>query len=288
MKITDIAARGRTFSFEFFPPKTEAAQAQLDQALIELEPLRPSFVSVTYGAGGSTRERTHEVVTSILRNTTMVPMAHLTCAAHSRAELVEILTRYRDAGVENVLALRGDPPADLDLPPGELDHASDLVALVREIGDFAVGVAAHPEGHPASNDPIDDLDCQANKLRTADFGVTQFFFRAPDYARFVDEMQARGVDAPVLPGIMPVLNLSAITRMAEMSGAAFPDEFRLELEAAEAAGGADAVRELGIESATELCRTLLDMGAPGLHFYTLNRSLATRQIFTNLGLAEAS
>jgi len=284
VKITDIAAHGRTFSFEFFPPKTEEAQAQLDQALLELEPLRPSFVSVTYGAGGSTRERTHEVVVSILRNTSMVPMAHLTCAAHTRAELVEILTRYREAGVQNVLALRGDPPTDLDLPPGELDHATDLVELVREVGDFAVGVAAHPEGHPASTNSSDDLDCQANKLRLADFGVTQFFFRAEDYERFVNEMHARGVDAPVLPGIMPVLNLKAIERMAAMSGAAFPDEFRRELEAAEAAGGPEAVRELGIASATELCRTLLDLGAPGLHFYTLNRSLATRQIFENLGL----
>jgi methylenetetrahydrofolate reductase (NADPH) len=217
----------------------------------------------------------------------MVPMAHLTCAAHTRAELVEILERYRDAGVENVLALRGDPPADLDLPPGELDHATDLVALVREIGDFSVGVAVHPEGHPASTERDLDLHYQAEKLKIADFGVSQFFFRVQDYVDFMDEMRARGVTTPVLPGIMPVLNLAAVQRMAKMSGAAFPAEFEAELVEAEARGGADEVRRVGIAAATKLCAGLLEAGAPGLHFYTLNRSPATREIFAALGLSDS-
>ncbi len=285
MKIADILRRGRSFSFEFFPPKTPEAQAQLAATLRELEPLGPSFVSVTYGAGGSTRERTHEIVVGILRDTTMVPMAHLTCAAHTRAELVDILERYRDAGVENVLALRGDPPADLDLPPGELEHATDLVTLVREVGDFSVGVAVHPEGHPASTDREDDLAFQSEKLKLADFGVTQFFFRARDYTEFVGEMHARAVATPIIPGIMPVLNLAAVQRMAKMSGAAFPAELEAELRDADARGGPDEVRRAGIAAATGLCAGLLEAGAPGLHFYTLNRSPATREIFSALGLS---
>ncbi|MFZ4583913.1 MAG: methylenetetrahydrofolate reductase [Acidimicrobiia bacterium] len=287
MKIADILARGRTYSFEFFPPKTPDAQAQLEATLRDLEPLGPSFVSVTYGAGGSTRERTREVIVGLLRDASMVPMAHLTCAAHTRAELVDIVTRYRDEGLQNILALRGDPPADLDLPPGELAHATDLVALVREVGDFSVGVAVHPEGHPASTDRATDLQFQAAKLRAADFGVTQFFFRIDDYTRFVDEMRARDVDTPIVPGIMPVLNLGAVQRMAAMSGAAFPAELEAELLDAEGRGGAEEVRQLGIAKATELCSALLDAGAPGLHFYTLNRSPATREIFTALGLTPA-
>jgi methylenetetrahydrofolate reductase (NADPH) len=280
-RIADLLAGGRCISFEFFPPKTDEAEAQLETALAELEPLHPSFVSITYGAGGSTRERTHDLVVRILRDTTMTPMAHLTCAAHTRRDLQDIVTRYADAGVENILALGGDPPAGLDLPPGDLKHASELVDLVREVGDFSVGVAAHPEGHPSSPDLDSDRKHMAAKLEQADFAVTQFFFRAADYLRLVDDLAAHGSSKPVLPGIMPITNLSSVSRMAAMSGAAVPPEV---VERIEAVGDSPAdVRRVGVELATQLCAELLDAGAPGLHFYTLNRSAATLEIFANLG-----
>jgi len=283
MKIAQILERGRCYSFEFFPPKTPAAEEQLEQALHELEPLGPSFVSVTYGAGGSTRERTHDLVVRILRETSMTPMAHLTCAAHTRDELVAIVTRYRDAGIENILALGGDPPAGLDLPPGELHYASELVELIRGIGSFSVGAAAHPEGHPQSPDLTSDRRHTADKLALADFAVTQFFFEARHYFDLVESLRALGVDKPVLPGIMPVTNLAQVRRMAEMSGAAFPAW--LEERLREGGNDAEAVRRIGVAEATRLCGELLDGGAPGLHFYTLNRSTATREIHASLGLS---
>lgn len=281
-KIAEILRRGRSYSFEFFPPRTPEAEGQLARALRELEPLRPSFVSVTYAAGGATRERTHELVVGILRAGAMTPMAHLTCAAHRRAELVDIVTRYRDAGVENILALRGDPPKDLDLPPSELRHATDLVALIRRIGDFSVGVAMHPEGHPASADRDEDRRRQAEKVMRADFGISQFFFEADVWFRFADEMRAQGVDRPLIPGIMPVTNVKSVKRMAEMSGADFPRWLEDRLRAVE--GDTEAMHRVGVETATDLCRTLLDAGVAGLHFYTLNRSTATREIYAGLGL----
>ncbi len=285
-RIAELLASGRTFSFEFFPPKTPEAEITLEMTLAELELLKPSFVSVTYGAGGSTRERTHDLVVSINRNTTMTAMAHLTCAAHRREELVDIVTRYRDAGVENILALGGDPPANLDLPEGDLRHACELVDLVREVGPFCVGVAAHPELHPNSPDRASDRDFLAAKLREADFGITQFFFRPSDYLGMVDDLAERGVDKPVIPGIMPITNLSSVQRMAKLSGAAVPPEVVARVEAV--ADDPEEVRRVGVEMATELCRELLDAGAPGLHFYTLNRSTATREIYANLGLAGAT
>ena len=285
-RIADLLASGRTFSFEFFPPKTPEADITLEMTLAELELLKPSFVSVTYGAGGTTRERTHDLVVSINRNTTMMAMAHLTCAAHRRDELVDIVGRYRDAGVENILALGGDPPANLDLPPGELQHACELVDLVREVGPFCVGVAAHPELHPKSPDRATDRDFLAAKLRQADFAITQFFFRTSDYLGMVDDLAERGVDKPVIPGIMPITNLSSVQRMAKLSGAEVPPEVVARVEAV--ADDPEAVRRVGVEMATELCQELLDAGAPGLHFYTLNRSTATREIYANLGLAAAS
>ncbi|HEX2274807.1 MAG TPA: methylenetetrahydrofolate reductase [Acidimicrobiales bacterium] len=285
-RIADMLANGKTFSFEFFPPKTPEAEITLEMTLAELELLKPSFVSVTYGAGGSTRERTHDLVVSINRNTTMTAMAHLTCAAHRREELVDIVTRYKDAGVENILALGGDPPANLDLPEGDLRHACELVDLVRGVGPFCVGVAAHPELHPKSPDRAADRDFLAAKLREADFGITQFFFRTSDYLGMVADLAERGVDKPVIPGIMPITNLKSVQRMAQLSGAAVPPEVVARVEAV--ADDPEEVRRVGVEMATELCQKLLDAGAPGLHFYTLNRSTATREIYTNLGLAGAA
>jgi len=284
--ISDLLAGGRTYSFEFFPPRTDEAERQLEKTLHELEPLGPSFVSVTYGAGGSTRERTRDIVLRINRDTSMTAMAHLTCAGHTRAELADIVTGYRDNGVENILALAGDPPMVAEgtpPPPGDLRYASELVGLIRSLGEFCVGVAAHPELHPRSaGDRAADRDNLAAKLRLADFGVTQFFFRATDYLAMVDDLAVRGVDTPVIPGIMPVTNAGQIQRFAQMAGAAFPADLAARIGAVE--DQPDEVRRIGVEVATQLCRDLLDAGAPGLHFYTLNRSPATREIYANLGL----
>lgn len=281
-KISEILARGPSFSFEFFPPQTEEGKRHLELALEELEPLAPSYVSVTYRLGGVTRELTHEIVVDINGNTSMTAMAHLTCVAHTRAELAEIVTRYRDAGVENILALGGDPPPDGSLAPGELTHAIELVELIRGIGDFSIGVAAHPEPHPKSPDRATDRARTAEKLRRADFAITQFFFDAAHYFDLVESLRALGVDKPVIPGIMPVTNLKSITRMAELQGSEFPEWLAEKLYAV--GDDPEAVRRVGVEEATKLSATLLEGGAPGLHFYTLNRSTATREIYSALGL----
>jgi methylenetetrahydrofolate reductase (NADPH) len=210
-------------------------------------------------------------------------MAHLTCAAHTRDELAAIIARYREAGVENILALGGDPPKELNLPDGELKHATELVALVRELGEFSVGVAVHPEGHPASTNRDDDRRRQAEKLALADFGLSQFFFEPEVWFEFLADLRELGVTTPVVPGIMPVLNVKSVKRMAEMSGAAFPRwlEDRLRVYEDDEAS----MHAVGVEAATELCRRLMDGGVSSFHFYTLNRSPATREIYVNLGLA---
>lgn len=279
-KVAEILARGRSFSFEFFPPKNDVEQAALVRTLRELEPLEPSFVSVTYRGGRSSRERTHDLVAAMLKTTALNPMAHLICVAHTRLELAEILVNFRKAGIENLMALGGDPPTDPDAVEGELRYASELVELARAIGGFSIGVAAHPIGHPRSPDLDADRERLAEKLRLADFAVTQFFFRPEEYLRLVDDLARRGIDKPVLPGIMPVTSLASVPRMATM-GAAVPDELVARLEAA---GDEEGVRAAGIEAATELCDRLLAEGAPGLHFYTLNKSTATREIHAALGL----
>ena len=283
-RISDLLAAGRTYSFEFFPPKNDTEQATLVRTLRDLEPLSPSFVSVTYRGGRESRQRTYDLVTGILRTTTLTPMAHLICVAHSRLELAEILVAFRQGGVENLMALGGDPPTDPGAGPGELAHAVELVELARAIGGFSIGVAAHPAGHPASPDLRSDREFLAAKLELADFAVTQFFFELEEYLGLVEDLRALGQHKPVLPGIMPVTSLNSVPRMAQM-GAAVPAWEVARLEAAEAAGGAEAVRREGIEIAGDLCRSLLEAGAPGLHFYTLNRSTATREIYATLGLA---
>jgi len=285
--ISDMLARGPTYSFEFFPPKTDAEQATLVRTLRDLEPLGPSFVSVTYRGGRASRQRTHDLVAGILRTTSLTPMAHLICVAHSRLELAEVLVALRRAGVENLLALGGDPPAEVEAAVGELRYAVELVELARAIGGFSVGVAAHPAGHPASPDRTSDRDRLAEKLRVADFAITQFFFELDEYRGLVDDLADRGVTKPVLPGIMPVTSLASVPRMAQM-GAAVPEAVVGRLETAAARGGDEAVRREGIAVATDLCARLLEAGAPGLHFYTLNRSSATREIYTALGLTPLS
>jgi methylenetetrahydrofolate reductase (NADPH) len=281
--ISDLLARGPTYSFEFFPPRNDAEQVTLVRTLHDLEPLAPSFVSVTYRGGRESRQRTHDLVAGMLRSTTLRPMAHLVCAAHTRQELVEILVSFRKAGVENLMALGGDPPAEPAAGPGELLHAIELVELARAVGGFSIGVASHPAGHPASPDMVSDRDFLAAKLHVADFSVTQFFWTLEEYTRLVDDLAERGMEKPVLPGIMPVTSLRSVPRMAEM-GAPLPSGAVERLEDADAEGGEEAVRRVGVGIATELCEKLLAAGAPGLHFYTLNRSSATREIYTTLGL----
>ncbi|MDA8148317.1 MAG: methylenetetrahydrofolate reductase [Actinomycetota bacterium] len=285
-RIADLLAAGPTYSFEFFPPKTDVEQATLVRTLRELEPLGPSFVSVTYRGGAESRARTFDLVTGMLKTTTLTPMAHLICAAHTRLELADILVDYRKAGVENLMALGGDPPADAadaSDTRGELRHAVELVALARAIGGFSIGVAAQPLGHPLSTDLAADRDHLAEKLDQADFAATQFFFEVGDYVGLVEDLAARGVRKPVLPGIMPITTLRSIPAMAAM-GAAVPAWMVARLHRAGDAGGPDAVRREGVAMATELCSQLLDVGVPGLHFYTLNRSSATKEIYQALGL----
>lgn len=281
-RIPDLLSAGRTFSFEFFPPKTDEAEATLRRTIADLEPLRPSFVSITYGAGGSTRDRTRELVLRIRRDTKIPPMAHLTCVGHVRGEIEDIISAYADAGVENVLALAGDPPSQAaDGAPSDYTYALELVEHVRDISSMAIGVAAHPEGHPRSPDLVTDRKFLAAKLRAADFATTQFFFEAEHYFRMVNELADLGVTKPVIPGIMPVTNLGQIERMAAMSGAQFPGWLRDKLSAATTP---DDVRRVGVDAATAMCAELLAAGAPGLHFYTLNSSTATREIYLQLGL----
>ena len=282
-RVSDLLAAGRTYSFEFFPPKTDGAQLSLGRTIAELEPLAPSFVSVTYGAGGSTRQRTREVVTWVRRETSITPMAHLTCQGHTRAEIRSILDDYRAAGIENILALGGDPPQDpADVRPSDYTYATDLIDDIDPLDHFSIGVAAHPEVHPRSPDRAADRRLLAAKLRRADFAITQFFFEAQHYLRLVDELAALGVDKPVIPGVMPITNAGQVTRMAQLSGAALPAWLTERLDGVD--DPAD-VRRIGVDVATQLCAELLEAGAPGLHFYTLNRSTATREIYANLGLA---
>jgi methylenetetrahydrofolate reductase (NADPH) len=285
-----LAGGAPSYSFEFFPPKTDEGERALWQAIRELEPLAPTFVSVTYGAGGSTRARTIRVTERIATETTLTPLGHLTCVAASRAQVRQVIGQYADAGVRSILALRGDPPGGVgaawERHPDGLEHAEDLVRLIRSLGDFCVGVAAFPEGHPESSDLASDARWLAAKCAAgADFAVTQFFFDAADYFRLRDTAAALGCDVPLVPGIMPVTNVKQITRMAQLSGAAFPAALADQLCAVE--DDPVAVRALGVDVATALGERLLAGGAPGLHFYTLNRSTATREIYQRLSAAGA-
>ncbi|MEY4401631.1 MAG: 5,10-methylenetetrahydrofolate reductase, partial [Actinomycetota bacterium] len=265
MRIAELLARGRTYSFEFFPPKTEEAQAQLTATITELAPLKPSFFSVTYGAGGSTRTRTRDVVINMARTGSVPPMAHLTCVSHTRDDISSLLGEYKAAGVENILALGGDLPADpSEAAPSDFRFALDLVEHLRSSFDVSIGVAAHPELHPRSNSRESDRRHLAAKLRRADFAMTQFFFEAHHYLRLRDELAALGVHKPVIPGIMPVTNKGQIVKMAQMSGAEIP---RWLTDRLEPLSDAADIRRVGVEVATNLASELLDEGVPGLHFY---------------------
>lgn len=279
--IASLIAAGPTRSLEFFPPRTAEAQAQFEVALAELVTLRPSFASVTYGALGSTQSRTRDIVVRMNADHDFPTMAHLTCVGHTRDEIQGLLDEYGRTGVRNILALGGDPPADGSTPAGDFRYAIELVELVREHpAGFCVGVAAHPELHPRSADRASDRRNLARKLAIADFAITQFFFRADDYRRMVDELAALGSDRPVIPGVMPFVSVAGLRRMADMNGTAIPRDLAARLDRA----GDDpaAVADLGVDVATDLCRALGEAGAPGLHLYTLNRSSSVRRIWQNL------
>jgi methylenetetrahydrofolate reductase (NADPH) len=285
--VAELLAAGRSFSFEFFPPKTDDGERALWQTLRELESLGPAFVSVTYGAGGSERDRTVRVTERIAAETTMTPVGHLTCVGSSVAELRQVVGQYAAAGVRTILALRGDPPSGLGTawaPHAEgLEHADELVRLVTGLGDFCVGVAAFPQGHPESPDLESDARRLAGKQEAgAQFAVTQFFFDPDDYLRLRERAERYGCTMPIVPGIMPITNYRQVDRFAELAGTPVPHDLARRLQAVE--DDVAAVRAIGVEVATQLCQRLLDEGAPGLHFYTLNRSPATREVYGLLGL----
>jgi len=297
MHIQDIlAARRPTFSFEFFPPKSESAWEGLYSSIVDLQAYDPSFVSVTYGAGGSTRDATHDLVVRIKETTDTSPVPHLTCVGHSEEEIEQILVRYADAGVSNILALRGDPPKDwpdYDWSDTPFRHASDLVSFIKCFNEsgrhpdprgFGIGVAGFPEGHPGTPNRLVELEHLKAKVDAgADYICTQLFFDNHDFFDFRDRCRLAGIDIPILAGIMPVTTTKGMKRMADLAaGARFPAKLMRALE--RAGDDPDAVEKVGIHYAAQQCVELLDHDVDGIHFYTLNKSGATREIYASMGM----
>lgn len=282
-------AKRTSYSFEFFPPKDTQGEERLWAAMTGLEALHPDFISVTYGAGGSTRDRTIAITSHVTERTKIPTVAHLTCVGSTKTELIEILGKYREAGITSILALRGDPVGGPSAPwsttPGGFDHADQLVELAKELGGFSIGVAAFPDGHPASGGNFEkDIDVLIKKESLgATFATTQFFFEVDRWRKLVDRLSARGSSLPIIAGILPVTNVKQLSRMSELGGTPIPDSIMkrfLEVE-----DDSEAVRALGVEIATDLCQKLLAEGVPGIHFYTMNSSTATREIYENLGVS---
>ena len=275
-----------TYSFEFFPPKDPDGEARLWKAMSALESIAPDFISVTYGAGGSTRDRTIQITSEITSRTKIPTVAHLTCVGTTKSELLDILGRYKSAGIKSILALRGDPaggPRASWTPTSEgLNHADELVKLASDFGGFEIGVAAFPDGHPASNGNFNqDIDVLLKKEQLgASFATTQFFFEADKWQSLVDKLAARGSHLPVIAGILPVTNVKQLNRMSELSGTPIPSHLSSAFEKVQ--NSPEDVYKLGVEVATKLSQDLLDAGVPGLHFYTMNTSSATREIYENL------
>ncbi len=279
-----------SYSFEFFPPKDVEGEERLWAAIEGLKSISPDFVSVTYGAGGSTRDRSIRIAQEITKRTGISTVAHLTCVGSTRDELIAILHSYKEAGITSILALRGDPTGGPSAPwtptPGGFNHADELVQLADEFGGFTIGVAAFPDGHPASKGEFDkDVDVLIRKEELgATFATTQFFFEAKRYTRLVEALEARGSNLVIIPGILPVTNVKLLHRMAELGGTPIPPQIAEAFAAVE--NDPQAVRELGVEIATSLCKELLAAGAPGLHFYTMNSSTATQEIYRKLNDAQ--
>lgn len=299
MHIHDVfSAHPVTLSFEFFPPKSDKAASALFHTIAELEPLRPSFVSVTYGAGGSTREVTHDLVVRLHRETALDPVPHLTCVCHTEDEIHQILTRYTEAGISNILALGGDPPKDMtgyNRRDDAFQHAADLVRFIRSFNDtgahpdhrgFGIGVACFPEGHPATPNRLLEMDYLKAKVDAgADYMVTQLFFDNRDFYDFRERCELAGITVPIIAGIMPISNLNGMRRMAELAaGARFPAPLLRALDRVK--DDPESVESVGIHWAAEQCRDLIDQGVRGIHFYTLNKSQASQKIYKTLGLQE--
>jgi methylenetetrahydrofolate reductase (NADPH) len=285
MRISDILRTGRrSVSFEFFPPKDDAGFTTLFETIEALKPLDPSYVSVTYGAGGSTRRKTVDLVKRIKHEIGMESMAHLTCVGADREEIGSVLDDLATGGVENVLPLRGDAPrgeSEFVPTPGGFRYASELVAFIRERHSFCLGAACYPEKHPEAPNASSDLDNLKRKVDAGvDFLITQLFFNNDDYIRFRERAVSAGIRVPILAGIMPILNVKQVKRFTQMCGARLPDELRQKIEAVE--DDPEAVRQIGVYHATRQCEDLLQAGVPGIHFYTLNRSTATRAIYQSI------
>ena len=280
--------RTTTFSLEFFPPKDVAGEERLWQALGQLQSIKPDFVSVTYGAGGSTRDRTIRVTTEITARTSIPTVAHLTCVGSTRSELIEILKQYKNAGIKSILALRGDPQSGprgvWQENIGGFNHADQLVELAIKTGDFKVGVGAFPDGHPASNFNLEkDIDVLIRKEQLgASFATTQFFFEANKWEELVNRLAKRGSSLPIIAGVLPITNLKQLNRMIELSGTQIPTDILSRFEGKEEKS--EEVNKIGIDIATELGEKLLELNAPGIHFYTMNSAESTVAIAKNLGL----
>ena len=274
--IADLLSQGITFSFEFYPPRTVKGSKQLMTTMEHLLPYNPSFISVTYGAGGSSREQTLEIVKELTHNTRSTILPHLTCIGHTRYEVESLINQYIDIGVTDILALHGDQPNDsVALPEGDFKFAIELIDFLRTNYDLALGVAAHTEGHPAASNSINDLEHQSSKIRAADFAITQFFFDINHYILFCAEMKKRKVLVPIIPGIIPVTNPEEVNRMLALAGGSFPQELWKEMSNAR---NQEETRFIGVKHSVQLIKQLLAAGAPGIHIYPMNRWQATEEL----------